>query len=191
MIGTENDSTRRRRLLRTLGVLTALVILTLAAAIVGITSFEALQSREQTVLDAWDEVRNVHDERLVLVARLAESDSLEPALGAALDRLRLRQRDFDAAPDFEAEVGAQAQVDGVFALVADLVERLPGTVPAPGRAVWRRQLGELNQAAAVARRLYNEAVDEYEENRHRLPHRWFARLFGYGPLPRYVPPDED
>jgi len=173
MIGTENDSTRRRRLLRTLGVLTALVILTLAAAIVGITSFEALQSREQTVLDAWDEVRNVHDERLVLVARLAESDSLEPALGAALDRLRLRQR------------------DGVFALVADLVERLPGTVPAPGRAVWRRQLGELNQAAAVARRLYNEAVDKYEENRHRLPHRWFARLFGYGPLPRYVPPDED
>jgi|GEM_PF-3423098 len=180
------DTARRRRLLRTLGVLTFLVIVAVAAAVTGVTSFDVLQRHEEAVNATWDDVRAVQDERRILVARLAETDSFSAALQAVLDRWRLRQRALDTAVDLESEVEAQGEVDAVIATLTSFLERSGEPPAVTDRTSWREQLAELNQAAAVARRVYNESVAEYDALRRRIPHRWFARLFGFTHFPEYA-----
>ncbi len=192
MTGNGTEAAPRRRLLRILGVLTALMILVLAAAVVGIVSFRTLQRHEGEVLAAWDEVRRVQDEQRTLAARLAAEPDPGPAAAAAFDRWRERQRALDTAPDFPTEVRAAAGID---AALADLVAVLEGAgLAAPGadrvRADLIRSLQDVNRRAAAARRIYNEAVGRYERNRARIPHRWFSGLFGYGPLPACLPAGE-
>jgi hypothetical protein len=191
----EPDSLARWLMVHLFGLVSFLVILTVAVGAAGASILHALVTEEEAAMEAWARVVTAHELQRDLLTETTAALDWDGSVPESLARYRRALGEADAADSFEEEVRRTVLMDAALAELVPEIYRAVGTdtVATGEGAGARRTLMRLDAAErliAIERNRYNDVVEIHEQRLHGIPSRWIAIVFGFRELPRYGAPDE-
>jgi len=173
-----------------------LVVLGIALlALTGLGVYNRLVTLDEGVRTAWGQVENVYQRRADLIPNLVETvrgarDFEQETLIAVVEaRSRVGQAvspgQAPSAAQLEQFQQAQDALSSALSRLLVVVERYPDLKATEAFRDLMAQLEGTENRIAVERRRFNEAVQQYNTSRRRIPAAFFARLFGFDEKPYF------
>ncbi len=168
-----------------IGLLVVVVIL----AIFSVSKYNGMVSQDEAVTTAWSNVETQYQRRADLIPNLVntvkgyaahEQNTLQGVMEA---RAKATQMTIDAdnlTPEKLKEYqAAQGQVASALGRLMMITEQYPNLKADAQFTTLQAQLEGTENRIAESRRVYNNAVQEYNTTIRRFPNNVFAGLFGF------------
>lgn len=171
-----------------LGVLLALVVW-------GVSAYNGLVSKEESVNEKWGAVQTVYQRRADLIPNLVstvkgyaehEQSTLQEVTAA---RSRATSINIDpstaTSEQMEAWMAAQQELSSALGRLIAVSENYPDLKANQNFLSLQSQLEGTENRISVERQRYNEAVKEYNVSVRRFPNSIFASIFGFDKKPMF------
>lgn len=172
-----------------------LVLLLAVLALMALGGYNRLVTKDEAVKTAWGQVENVYQRRADLVPNLVETvrgarDFEQETLIAVIEA---RARVGQSAPAGQVPTAtglaqfqqSQEALSSALSRLLVVVERYPELRATEAFRDLMAQLEGTENRIAVERRRFNEAAQDYNTTRRRLPTALIARLFGFDERPYF------
>jgi LemA protein len=157
----------------------------------GISAYNRLVQRQETVDESWAQVENVLQRRYDLIPNLVNTvkgyATHERELLEEITRLRSQ---WGAAKGVNAKVQAAQQIEGVLGRLMVVLERYPDLKANQNFLSLQDELAGTENRIAVERRRYNQSVRDYNIVVRRFPSNVVAGLTGFEKSEAYFEADE-
>ena len=163
--------------------------LVLIGVLTGMSTYNNLVSKEETVNQSWANVQNVYQRRSDLIPNLVATvkgvANFEKSTLTAVIEARAKATSVNINPKnlYEASLQKfQAAQDGLSSALSRLmvvVERYPELKATQNFAELQAQLEGTENRITVERRNFNEAAQAYNTYLRRFPNSIFAGMFGF------------
>lgn len=171
-----------------LGVLLALVIW-------GVSAYNGLVSKEESVNEKWGAVQTVYQRRADLIPNLVstvkgyaehEQSTLQEVTAARSRATSINIDPSTATPEqIEAWMAAQQELSSALGRLIAVSENYPDLKANQNFLSLQSQLEGTENRISVERQRYNEAVKEYNVSVRRFPNSIFASIFGFDKKPMF------
>lgn len=164
--------------------MTSLVILLIivAAAVVLILVYNRLVALKQTVSQAWGDIDVQLKQRHDLVPNLVETvKGYASHERGTLDAVIAARNAAMAASDVKDHAQAETLLTGALRQVFALAEAYPDLKANTNFLQLQRELADIENKIAAARRFFNNAVAEFNTAQEQFPAALFAKQFGFTP----------
>src|SRR5579862_3725393 len=170
---------------------TLLSIVVLAALALPGCSYNTFVSQDEAIKGAWSEVENQLQRRNDLIPNLVETTKgyAQHEEGVYKDIADSRSK-LLAAKSPEETIAAANQQTSALGLLLAVVENYPQL---KANEQFNRLMDELagtENRIAVARKRYNDKVQEYDTKRRQFPANMTAKMFGFKEYPFFQAPPE-
>ena len=158
----------------------------------GVSSYNGLVQRHETVREAWAQVENVLQRRYDLIPNLVNTVKGYAAheRGTLEEITRLRSQ-WGEAKTIDAKVGAAQQLEGALGRLMVVLERYPDLKANQNFLALQDELAGTENRIAVERRRYNEVVRSYNVAVLGFPSNLIARLTGFATSNSYFEAAKD
>lgn len=167
-----------------------LVLLVLAACLLGGCGYNAFQSKDEAVKAAWSEVINQYQRRADLVPNLVntvkgyaehEQSTLEAVTNARaqVGKITLSVDDLNDAAKMKAFQQAQGELSGALSRLMAVSENYPNLKADALFQTLQAQLEGTENRITVARNRFITAVQDYNVLVRSFPQNLTAKMFGY------------
>ena len=157
-------------------------ILILALAGCGPCGYNRIVTEEQQVESAWSQVENQLQRRADLVPNLVETvKGYASHKKAIFDNVANARAAMLGASTRAEKIQTANQFEGAISKLLSISEAYPQL---KADATFTRLMDELagtENRLAVARKRYNDAVEQYNSDIRRIPGAWLAKIGGFGP----------
>ena len=154
-----------------------------------VTTFNTLVGMDQAIKGQLAEIDNQLQRRADLIPNLVETvkgyAAHERQILEALANARAR---LAGARDIQGRLEANAELSGVLSRLLVIVENYPNLKADASFARLMDELAGTENRIAVARRRYNQAVQEFNTTVNRFPNRLLAGLYGFSERPFFEAP---
>jgi LemA protein len=168
------------------------VIALLFVVITGVSGYNGLVKKNETVNQAWGQVENVYQRRSDLIPNLVETvkgaakfeqETLTKVIEARASASQIKitpemLNDPQALQKFDA---AQGELSGALSRLLVTVEQYPELKANANYMALQTQLEGTENRIAVERRRFNEVVQDYNVAVKRFPMSALAGMFGFSP----------
>lgn len=171
-----------------LGVLLALVVW-------GVSAYNGLVSKEESVNEKWGAVQTVYQRRADLIPNLVstvkgyaehEQATLQEVTAARSRATSINIDPSTATPEqMEAWMAAQQELSSALGRLIAVSENYPDLKANQNFLSLQSQLEGTENRISVERQRYNEAVKEYNVSVRRFPNSIFASIFGFDKKPMF------
>lgn len=171
-----------------LGVLLALVVW-------GVSAYNGLVSKEESVNEKWGAVQTVYQRRADLIPNLVstvkgyaehEQTTLQEVTAARSRATSINIDPSTATPEqMEAWMAAQQELSSALGRLIAVSENYPDLKANQNFLSLQSQLEGTENRISVERQRYNEAVKEYNVSVRRFPNSIFASIFGFDKKPMF------
>jgi LemA protein len=171
-----------------LGVLLALVVW-------GVSAYNGLVSKEESVNEKWGAVQTVYQRRADLIPNLVstvkgyaehEQSTLQEVTAARSRATSINIDPSTATPEqIEAWMAAQHELSSALGRLIAVSENYPDLKANQNFLSLQSQLEGTENRISVERQRYNEAVKEYNVSVRRFPNSIFASIFGFDKKPMF------
>lgn len=171
-----------------LGVLLALVVW-------GVSAYNGLVSKEESVNEKWGAVQTVYQRRADLIPNLVstvkgyaehEQTTLQEVTAARSRATSINIDPSTASPEqMEAWMAAQQELSSALGRLIAVSENYPDLKANQNFLSLQSQLEGTENRISVERQRYNEAVKEYNVSVRRFPNSIFASIFGFDKKPMF------
>lgn len=171
-----------------LGVLLALVVW-------GVSAYNGLVSKEETVNEKWGAVQTVYQRRADLIPNLVstvkgyaehEQSTLQEVTAARSRATSINIDPSTATPEqIEAWMAAQQELSSALGRLIAVSENYPDLKANQNFLSLQSQLEGTENRISVERQRYNEVVKEYNVAVRRFPNSIFASIFGFDKKPMF------
>lgn len=171
-----------------LGVLLALVVW-------GVSAYNGLVSKEESVNEKWGAVQTVYQRRADLIPNLVstvkgyaehEQSTLQEVTAARSRATSINIDPSTATPEqIEAWMAAQQELSSALGRLIAVSENYPDLKANQNFLSLQSQLEGTENRISVERQRYNEAVKEYNVSVRRFPNSIFASIFGFDKKPMF------
>lgn len=171
-----------------LGVLLALVVW-------GVSAYNGLVSKEESVNEKWGAVQTVYQRRADLIPNLVstvkgyaehEQSTLQEVTAARSRATSINIDPSTATPEqMEAWMAAQQELSSALGRLIAVSENYPDLKANQNFLSLQSQLEGTENRISVERQRYNEAVKEYNVSVRRFPNSIFASIFGFDKKPMF------
>jgi LemA protein len=171
-----------------LGVLLALVVW-------GVSAYNGLVSKEESVNEKWGAVQTVYQRRADLIPNLVstvkgyaehEQTTLQEVTAARSRATSINIDPSTATPEqIEAWMAAQQELSSALGRLIAVSENYPDLKANQNFLSLQSQLEGTENRISVERQRYNEAVKEYNVSVRRFPNSIFASIFGFDKKPMF------
>jgi LemA protein len=171
-----------------LGVLLALVVW-------GVSAYNGLVSKEESVNEKWGAVQTVYQRRADLIPNLVstvkgyaehEQSTLQEVTAARSRATSINIDPSTATPEqMEAWMAAQQELSSALGRLIAVSENYPDLKANQNFLSLQSQLEGTENRISVERQRYNEAVKEYNVSVRRFPNSIFASIFGFDKEPMF------
>ena len=154
-----------------------------------VTTFNTLVGMDQAIKGQLAEIDNQLQRRADLIPNLVETvkgyAAHERQILEALANARAR---LAGARDVQGRLEANTELSGVLSRLLVIVENYPNLKADASFARLMDELAGTENRIAVARRRYNQAVQEFNTTVNRFPNRLLAGLYGFSERPFFEAP---
>lgn len=171
-----------------LGVLLALVVW-------GVSAYNGLVSKEESVNEKWGAVQTVYQRRADLIPNLVstvkgyaehEQSTLQEVTAARSRATSINIDPSTATPEqIEAWMAAQQELSSALGRLIAVSENYPDLKANQNFLSLQSQLEGTENRISVERQRYNEAVKDYNVSVRRFPNSIFASIFGFDKKPMF------
>ena len=171
-----------------LGVLLALVVW-------GVSAYNGLVSKEESVNEKWGAVQTVYQRRADLIPNLVstvkgyaehEQSTLQEVTAARSRATSINIDPSTATPEqMEAWMAAQQELSSALGRLIAVSENYPDLKANQNFLSLQSQLEGTENRISVERQRYNEAVRDYNVSVRRFPNSIFASIFGFDKKPMF------
>ena len=179
----------------------SVVILLLAAALLGGCGYNRLQAEDEQVKAGWAEVLNQYQRRADLVPNLVNTvkgyAAHEREVLTKVTEARAKVGSLAATPElvndpeaFARFSAAQAEMTSALSRLLVVAENYPQLKADAGFRDLQAQLEGTENRITVARNRYIESVREYNTAVRTFPSNLTAMMFGFGTKPTFTVEDE-
>ena len=179
-----------------LGCLGVLVLAVILIAVIAAGTYNSLVPLEQNVRAQWAQVENVYQRRADLIPNLVETvkgvAEFERGTFTEVAEARSRAGQIRLSPEllndpeaFRAFERTQGELSSALSRLLVTVEQYPQLKANENFRDLQTQLEGTENRIAVARRRFNETVQEYNVLVQRFPGRIVASMFGFAPRPYF------
>lgn len=171
-----------------LGVLLALVVW-------GVSAYNGLVGKEESVNEKWGAVQTVYQRRADLIPNLVstvkgyaehEQSTLQEVTAARSRATSINIDPSTATPEqMEAWMAAQQELSSALGRLIAVSENYPDLKANQNFLSLQSQLEGTENRISVERQRYNEAVKEYNVSVRRFPNSIFASIFGFDKKPMF------
>jgi LemA protein len=171
-----------------LGVLLALVVW-------GVSAYNGLVSKEESVNEKWGAVQTVYQRRADLIPNLVstvkgyaehEQSTLQEVTAARSRATSINIDPSTATPEqMEAWMAAQQELSSALGRLIAVSENYPDLKANQNFLSLQSQLEGTENRISVERQRYNEAVKDYNVSVRRFPNSIFASIFGFDKKPMF------
>jgi len=168
------------------------VIALLFVVVTGVSGYNGLVKKNETVNQAWGQVENVYQRRSDLIPNLVETvkgaakfeqETLTKVIEARASASQIKitpemLNDPQALQKFDA---AQGELSGALSRLLVTVEQYPELKANANYMALQTQLEGTENRIAVERRRFNEVVQDYNVAVKRFPMNMLAGMFGFAP----------
>lgn len=167
-----------------------IVLILLAACMLGGCGYNAIQSKDEATKAAWSEVINQYQRRADLVPNLVntvkgyaqheEEVFIKVAQArASVGKITISAEDLGDAAKLQQFQAAQGELSGALSRLMAVSENYPDLKANVGFQTLQAQLEGTENRIAVARNRYIAAVQEYNVLVRSFPQNLTAKMFGY------------
>ena len=169
---------------RKVGIVLGILVLGIVGF--GISAYNQLVRRQESIREAWGQVENVCERRYDLIPNLVNTVKGYAAheLGLLEEVTRLRSQ-WGSARTVEEKVQISNQLEGALGRLMVVVENYPILKANQNFLSLQDELAGTENRIAVERRRYNEAVRRYNVLARGFPSSLAARLTGFKPSEAY------
>jgi len=162
-----------------------LIILVIIAVVVfayGWSLYNNMVTASENVDNQWAQVETQYQRRFDLIPNLVESvkgvmaQEQEVFLGIADARTK-----YAGAATPSEKAGAATGMESALARLLVIMENYPELKSAENVQTLMAQLEGTENRVSVERKRYNDAAREFNVMVKRVPAKWFANMFGFGP----------
>lgn len=158
--------------------LSALVLI--AVTVYGVSFYNTLQTKIQSVDSQWAQVETQYQRRLDLIPNLVSTVkglfAQEQAVFGEIAEARTR---YSGAKGSDAKAAAAGQLDSALSRLLVIVESYPEIKSDKTVVGLMDELAGTENRISVERRRFNESVQDYNLIIKRVPGNFFAGLFGF------------
>jgi LemA protein len=168
------------------------VVAILFVVVLGVSGYNGLVKKNETVNQAWSQVENVYQRRSDLIPNLVETvkgaakfeqETLTKVIEARASASQIKVtpemlNDPQALQKFDA---AQKELSGALSRLLVTVEQYPELKANANYIALQTELAGTENRIAVERRRFTEVVQDYNVAVKRFPNSLFAGMFGFGP----------
>jgi LemA protein len=178
-----------------------LVLMVVAALLLGGCGYNTLQSQDEQVKAAWSEVVNQYQRRADLIPNLVNTvkgfaQQEEKILvgvteaRAKATSIQVRPEDVDDPAKVQQFMQAQREVGGALSRLLVVVENYPQLKSDANFRELQAQLEGTENRIAVARQRFIKATQEFNTTVRQFPVNLTAMVFGYKPKAQFTVEDE-
>jgi LemA protein len=174
-------------------IIIAVVVLCLAAG--GFSSYNTLVSKEESVAEKWGNVQTQYQRRADLIPNLVstvkgyakhEEETLSSVVEARAKATALTVNADDLTPERLREIqAAQGELSTAIGRLLAVQEQYPQLQASENFSELQAQLEGTENRIGETRRLYNEAVRDYNTRVRRFPTNIIAGLCGFDKKPQF------
>ena len=168
------------------------VVALLFVVVTGVSGYNGLVKKNETVNQQWGQVENVYQRRADLIPNLVETvkgaakfeqETLTKVIEARASATQVKVtpemlNDPQALQKFQA---AQDQLSGALSRLLVTVEQYPDLKANANYMALQSQLEGTENRIAVERRRFNEVAQDYNVAVKRFPMNFLAGMFGFAP----------
>ena len=169
-----------------------IVVALLFVVVTGVSGYNGLVKKNETVNQQWGQVENVYQRRADLIPNLVETvkgaakfeqETLTKVIEARASATQIKVtpemlNDPQALQKFQA---AQDQLSGALSRLLVTVEQYPDLKANANYMALQSQLEGTENRIAVERRRFNEVAQDYNVAVKRFPMNFLAGMFGFTP----------
>ncbi|MGA9335907.1 MAG: LemA family protein [Rudaea sp.] len=178
-----------------------IVLIVLAACMLGGCGYNAIQSKDEAVKAAWSEVINQYQRRADLVPNLVntvkgyaqheEDVFIKVAQArASVGKITITADDLGDAAKLQKFQAAQGELSSALSRLMAVSENYPDLKANVGFQTLQAQLEGTENRIAVARNRYISAVQDYNVLVRSFPQNLTAKMFGYHPKANFTVENE-
>ncbi|MDR0908095.1 MAG: LemA family protein [Rikenellaceae bacterium] len=168
-----------------------LIVVVALVALWGVSAYNGLVKKEETVKQAWAQVENQYQRRADLIPNLVstvkgyashESETLEGVTAARARATSVTVDPANLTPEAIAEYqAAQGELSQALGRLLMITENYPDLKANQNFLELQAQLEGTENRISVERKRFNETVQVYNTSIRRFPTNLFAGMFGFEP----------
>ena len=169
-----------------------IVVALLFVVVLGVSGYNGLVKKNETVNQSWSQVENVYQRRADLIPNLVETvkgaakfeqETLTRVIEARASATQIKVtpemlNDPQALQKFDA---AQQELSSALSRLLVTVEQYPELKANANYIALQDELAGTENRIAVERRRFTETVQDYNVSVRRFPMNFFAGMFGFEP----------
>jgi len=178
-----------------------IVVALLLVVVTGVSGYNGLVKKSETVNQAWSQVENVYQRRAELIPNLVETvkgaANFEQETLTRVIEARAKATSIQATPElinnpeaFQKFQAAQGELSGALSRLLVTVEQYPNLKANQAFQDLRVQLEGTENRITVARNRYIKAVNDYNVLARSFPTNLTAMVFSYAVKPNFTVQNE-